>query len=189
MNSIETAVQGVKEGKVKYFEIIVEQFQHQLFRYCYRMLGSVQEAEDVVQEAFLKAFCKIGSYNDTISFSAWLYKITYNHCINIIRRRKVLQFVSFLDTTIPNIVDVGKNLEEIEINKELNNVLKKLSNEERCILILKNIEEKSFEEIALILSIKPATVRKRYERLRKKLRVSFSKTRGGIVNENYSING
>lgn len=188
MNSIETAVQGVKEGKVDYFEIIVEQFQNQLFRYCYRMLGSAQEAEDVVQEAFLKAFNKIGSYKESISFSAWLYKITYNHCINIIRRRKLLQFVSFLDSTIPSIVDVGKNLEEIEINKELNKVLQKLSADDRSLLILKNIEEKSFEEIALILSIKPATIRKRYERLRKKLRVSLSETRGGIVNENYSIN-
>ncbi len=188
MNSIETAVQGVKEGKVNYFEIIVEQFQNQLFRYCYRMLGSTQEAEDVVQEALLKAFYKIGSYNESISFSAWLYKITHNHCINIIRRRKLLQFVSFIDATIPSIEDVGKNLEEIEINKELNKVLQKLSTDDRCLLILKNIEEKSFEEIALILSIKPATIRKRYERLRKKLRVSLSETRGGIVNENYSIN-
>lgn len=152
------------------------------------MLGSTQEAEDVVQEALLKAFYKIGSYNESISFSAWLYKITHNHCINIIRRRKLLQFVSFIDATIPSIEDVGKNLEEIEINKELNKVLQKLSTDDRCLLILKNIEEKSFEEIALILSIKPATIRKRYERLRKKLRVSLSETRGGIVNENYSIN-
>jgi RNA polymerase sigma-70 factor, ECF subfamily len=189
LNSIETAVQEVKEGKVKYFEIIVDQFQYQLFRYCYRMLGNVHESQDVVQEAFLKAFDKINSYNEAISFSAWLYKIAYNHCINIIRRRKLLQFVSFLDATIPDTMDVGKNLEEIEINKELNNVLKKLSTEDRCIVILKNIEEKSFEEIALILSIKPVTIRKRYERLRKKLRVSFSQTEGGIVNENYSING
>jgi RNA polymerase sigma-70 factor (ECF subfamily) len=185
LNSIETAVQGVKEGNVQCYEIIVGHFQQQLFRYCYRMLGNIHEAEDAVQEAFLKAFDKIDNYVYSISFSAWLYKITYNLCINIVKRRRLYQFVSFLDVTISNNVEVGKNLEEIEINKELNLVLKKLSTEDRCILILKSIEEKSFEEIAQILSIKPATTRKRYERLRKKLRLTLSEIKGGIVNEIY----
>lgn len=188
MNPIETAVQGVKDGNIECFEIVVETFQQQLFRYCYRMLGNLQEAEDAVQEAFLKAFDKIHSYKNSSNFSSWIYKITYNHCISLIRRKKMLQFVPFLETNIPENEDVGKSFEEFQINKEINLVLKRLSIEDRCIVILKNIDEKSFEEIAQILNLKPATVRKRYERLRKKLRVGFQEIKGGIVNEDYSIN-
>lgn len=189
MDSIETAVQGVKKGNAQCFEIVVEHFQQQLFRYCYRMLGNIQEAEDAVQEVFLKAFDKIGSYGASSAFSAWLYRIAYNHCLNMIRRKKLLKFVPFLDTAIPEDTDIGRNLEEREINKELNAIIKGLSADERCILILRNIEGKSFEEIALILDTKPATVRKRYERLRKKLMVRISQNKGGIVNENNSIYG
>lgn len=189
MDSIETAVQGVKEGKVQLFEKVVEYFQQPLFRYCYRMLGNIQEAEDAVQEVFLKAFDKIGSYSKSISFSAWLYKIAYNHCVNIIRRRNLFRFVAFSETSLSDTGDVGITYEEKEINKELKLVLSKLSSADRCILILKNVEGKSFEEIAPIMNIKPAAIRKRYERLRKKLKVSLSNIKGGMVNENYSVNG
>ena len=188
MDSIETAVQGVKEGKADLFEAIVGQYQQPLFRYCYRMLGNVQEAEDGVQEIFFKAFCKIQKYNKTISFSAWIYKITYNHCINIIRRKRIIKFVPFIDASEQDDGEVGINLEISEINRELNEVLQKLSSDDRCILILKNIEGKSFEDIALIIGAKSSTIRKRYERLRKKLKNSLTQKKGGIINENYSIN-
>jgi RNA polymerase sigma-70 factor (ECF subfamily) len=188
LDSIETAVQGVKEGKADLFESIVDHYQQPLFRYCYRMLGNVQEAEDAVQEVFFNAFCKIEKYNKAVSFSAWIYKITYNHCINIIRRKRIFKFVPFMDVSEHDDGKVGINLEMSEINRELNEVLQKLSSDERCILILKNIEEKSFEDIALILDAKSSTIRKRYERLRKKLKNSLAQNKGGIINENYSVN-
>ncbi|MDP4180554.1 MAG: sigma-70 family RNA polymerase sigma factor, partial [Bacillota bacterium] len=117
MNSIETAVQGIKEGNYQYFEVIVEQFQQQLFRYCYRMLGNIYEAEDAVQESFIKAYENIRKYNKSISFSAWLYKITYNHCINILRRKKLVKFVPFIEEKESNSQGLEEKLEESELNK------------------------------------------------------------------------
>jgi len=189
LNPIETAVQGIKEGNDQCFEVIIEQFQQQLFRYCYRMLGNMHEAEDAVQESFLKAYEKIESYNTSISFSAWLYKITYNHCINIIRRKKLMKFVPFLDDNGFTGKGMEDKLEENELNKILNNALNKIPPKDRCIIISKNIEEKSFEEIGVIMNLKPATVRKRYERLKKKLKLIITQSEGGIVNEKYQVNG
>jgi RNA polymerase sigma-70 factor (ECF subfamily) len=189
LNSIETAVQGIKEGNTQSFELIIEQFQQQLFRYCYRMLGNTHEAEDAVQESFLKAYEKIRSYNKSISFSAWLYRITYNHCINIIRRKKLLKFTPFLEEKSFTGKGMEERLEENELNKLLNDALDKISPKDRCIIISKNIEEKSFEEIGIILDMKPATVRKRYERLRNKLKFILAQNEGGMLNERCQING
>jgi RNA polymerase sigma-70 factor (ECF subfamily) len=152
------------------------------------MLGNFNEAEDSVQEAFLKAYKNIKGYNKSISFSAWIYKITYNHCINVIRRKKLMKFVPFIEEEKADDKDITERLEESELNNTLKSVLNKISPKDRSIIISKIIEEKSFEEIGIILNMKPATIRKRYERLRKKLKSILTQTEGGMVNEKYSIN-
>lgn len=187
MVPIETAVQGVKNGEAKLFEIIIENFQQKLFHYCYHMLGNIQEAEDAVQESFIKAFEKIESYSSSISFSAWLYKIANNHCLNIIRRKRLLSFVPFIENIGIGITGIETKLEEGEPGQALVNALKKISPTDKSILILRALEEKSFEEISSVLGIKPATLRKKYERARKKLKSLLVYKQGGIVNEGYTI--
>ncbi len=195
MNLIETAVQGVKDGETHLFEIIIQTYQQQLFHYCYHMLGNIQEAEDAVQESFLKAYEKIGDYKKSVSFSAWLYKITHNHCINVLRRKKLLHFISLTnDTENENQWSYYRNnglkpaVDETGYEDSLVKALKHLSPTENSILILRTMEERSFDEIGNILNLKAANVRKKYERLRRKLKKLLVQEEGGGTSyERYSI--
>jgi len=183
---IETAVQGVKNGDINLYEIIIKHFQQQLVHYCYHMLGNVQEAEDAVQDSFIKAYEKIESYNNSISFSAWLYKITYHRCLNIIRRKKLVSFIPFVEETNVGTTAIETRVEENDFSRTFAHALKKLSSSDKSILILRVLEEKSFEEIGKILNMKSATVRKRYERSKKKLRLILTSKEGVILNEGFS---
>jgi RNA polymerase sigma-70 factor (ECF subfamily) len=87
-----------------------------------------------------------------------------------------MKFVPFLDDNGFTGKGMEDKLEENELNKILNNALNKIPPKDRCIIISKNIEEKSFEEIGVIMNLKPATVRKRYERLKKKLKLIITQS-------------
>ncbi|MNI27746.1 ECF RNA polymerase sigma factor SigW [compost metagenome] len=80
----------IKAGHTDQFEVIVKQYQQQILIYCYHMLGNIQEAEDAKQDVFIKAYEQLHKYRESISFSGWLYKIAYHHCVNKLRRRKLL---------------------------------------------------------------------------------------------------
>lgn len=88
MNDIEEIIEKVKKGETEYFREIINEYQQKLFKYCFYMLQNIEEAEDAVQEVFIKVCEKLNKYNYKMSFNAWIYKITYNHCINLIRRKK-----------------------------------------------------------------------------------------------------
>lgn len=179
----------IRKGDLNGFEIVIETFQQPIFTYCYRMLGNKQEAEDAVQEVFLKACEKIKSYREDISFSAWLYKIAHNHCINQIRRRKILHFIpihSFMEQ-IEDGNSISDNLLESELSTEINEALSILSFEDRSILIFRVIEDKSYGEIGAILDKSEVLVRKRYERARKKLEKYFAERGGNRKNEKIAV--
>ncbi|MDF2673163.1 MAG: sigW 7 [Clostridiales bacterium] len=179
----------IKNGDRNGFELVIITFQQPIFVYCYRMLSNMQEAEDAVQEVFLKIYEKINNYKEDISFSAWVYKIAYNHCVNQIRRRKLLSFIP-LHNFIEQIEDENNNSDKIlefEFTNELNEALSILSMEDRSIVIFRVIEDKSYEEIGLILNRNAVLVRKRYERAKKKLGEHLKERGGSGNNEKIAI--
>ena len=85
----------VAEGDVESFGALVERHEARIFRLCERMLQNPEEARDAAQEVFLKAFRKAGSYRPRGKVYTWLYRIAVNHCLNVLRRRKLARFLSF----------------------------------------------------------------------------------------------
>jgi RNA polymerase sigma-70 factor (ECF subfamily) len=188
LESVEEIISGIKAGEVSQYKRIVEMFQRRMYIYCYQLLDNVQEAEDATQEIFVKAYEKLNSYSNcetfsddnTGSFSAWLYKIAYNYCISIKRRQKLLQFIPFADMNTEIADDnVGRTM-DCELSEKLQSALKVLPAESRSILFFRIFEERSYEDIGKILNLKPAAVRKRYERARKKLAAKLSHRRGEL---------
>ncbi|CAM3099337.1 hypothetical protein PALU110988_01305 [Paenibacillus lupini] len=86
---IEKWIVSVQDGRTEDYSAIVELYQRRIFIYCCRMLENEQEAEDAAQDIFVKAYQSIQSYRPTAGFSAWLYKIAYRHCLNVLRRRRL----------------------------------------------------------------------------------------------------
>ena len=160
-------VEQVKSGDVQAYTHLIRRFQKQIYLYCYYMLGSKEEAEDASQDVFIKGLENIKNFSYTVSFSAWLYKIAHHHCIDLTKKKnKGFKFWT----------GYRKEQEYDEIHRHeyryadiIHELLEKLNGDERRILLLRSLEEYSFDEIATIMELKPSTVRKKYERLRKKL--------------------
>lgn len=179
---ISAIIDLIKNGQKEEFTKLLDIFQQKIFRYCYYMLGQQEEAEDAVQEVFLKAYNNINRYQTSSNFSAWLYKIAHNHCVNKLRHRKIIKF---LPINLENFVlktHISSSIENKELNERLEEALNHLSAVERSIILMRIIEEKRYKEIAELLNYKPATLRKKYQRACKKLQNILLETKG--VSEN-----
>ncbi len=186
---MERAVEAVQAGSLEDFDFIIDEMQKPIFTYCYHMLGHRQEAEDAVQEVFLKAYEHIDRYTRTVSFSSWLYKIAYNHCINLLKRRKLQQLLPFMRLGMPESAsnEGETRVEQEQLSEPLHLALSKLSAAERNILILRVVEEKNYDELALICNKNQAALRKQFERAVKKCKKLLQQRKGGRGYEAYSI--
>lgn len=181
---INEKIKQVKRGDQSAFEDVVSFYQNKIYQHCYRMLGNRHEAEDIAQEAFLRAYVNIHSFDDRRKFSTWLYRIATNLTIDRIRKRKPdyyldaevkgtdgLDMYSQLpdDNRLPD-----KEAEGMELRNYIHNEIAALPPKYRSIIILRYLEEFSLQEISDILDIPLGTVKTRIHRgreaLRKKLR-------------------
>ncbi|GGH65577.1 ECF RNA polymerase sigma factor SigW [Paenibacillus silvae] len=174
---IELLVERTKLGDKEAFASIIRIFEKPMYIYCYHILKNKEEAEDALQEIFIKVYEKIHKYRPNMTFSAWLYKIAYNYSLNQIRSKK--RWFRFIDRYK---YDQPENpSQQLDGQTTLKDFLNLLTTEERHIIVLRAIHRYNFNEISEIMNMKPATVRKKYERLRKKLQTKEVKE-GGTVN-------
>ncbi len=152
---------SVKESKEQAIEELLRDYHQKIYLYCYNIMRSPHDAEDAVQEVFLKAF-QSSKLLEIDNISAWLYKIAYHHCLNKVKRRNLIEIIPFMDT--------DRSIEEPESSDfELSYILSKLKPKERALLVLRIVEDKDFAEIATILAISSPTARKRFERVKSKV--------------------
>ncbi|WP_235440013.1 RNA polymerase sigma factor [Paenibacillus sp. DMB20] len=164
-------------------------YKKQIYIYCCRMLGCRQDAQDAVQDIFIKAFTKIHLYEEKVSFSSWLYKIAYHHCLNMLRKRRVRMRVNRIIKPAAVADSVEQTLERQWFSEPLEYAMAKLSVEERNLLVLRVFEEKPFTEIAQILGKNTSAVKKKYERLRQKVMKLIQERKGGQNCESSSTTG
>lgn len=171
---IEALVARVQQGDKESFAPIVDQFQQQIFRYCCRLLGNHCDAEDAVQDVFVKAYRAIHSYKPTVNFSAWLYRIAMNHCYNLLRRERLHR--KWLGHFKP-ILTAASAEQEIEgrlYSYPVERALKQLSLEERNMVVLRVMEQRSFTEMSEILGLSSNALHKRMKRIQRKLQTAIS---------------
>jgi len=145
------------------FERFVKKYMKQAYYTALGFLGSHDLAMDASQEAFIKAYRNFNKYDRDKNFFTWYYKILKNHCLNALRDKKNKKEESYIE--IRNEPDSAKspldNIEQKEDIRQLEEALKKLSFEKREIIILKEFEEKSYNEIAELLDIPVGSVMSR----------------------------
>lgn len=150
-----------------YFECLVVRYEDKLFRYIRRITNlDTETAEDVLQEVFLKVYKNLNDYDEKFTFSSWVYRITHNEAISFFRkaeaRPKTVNPVNDEGIDYLNIVPSDINLRTDYLKKELANkvkqIISQLPERYRTILILKFLEEKSYEEVSDILHIPMGTV-------------------------------
>ncbi|KWX87221.1 RNA polymerase subunit sigma [Paenibacillus riograndensis] len=161
---VDEAINQVRAGDREAFATIIRAFERQIYTYCYYILKSREEAEDAVQDIFVKVYRELERYRKVESFSAWLYKVACHHCLDQIRKRKRRsRLLSLYKEQHPKAYSEPNGEGPVQL------LMDSLSAEESNLLILKVVEQYSFEEIGQIMDCNPAVLRKKFERLRKKL--------------------
>lgn len=141
---------------------LYRQYAPAIFRFCRRALPTREDAEDATTEVFMKVRQKLGSYDATRPFTAWLYKVASNHCWDMLRRRRIRQDLETGDLeTLPLEHPDPSQLERLQAersSKEVRNGLAKLPGRARMALVLRYYAEMSYDEIAETLGVRRAFV-------------------------------
>lgn len=173
-----------KNGDSSAFGEIVIRYQDKIYNLCRHMLGNPQDAEDAAQDVFLKAFQALPKFQPDASLFTWLYRIAANTCID--RKRKPLWESLFGNSAdgeelVHDRASEAPSPEKLyqakQIDRAMQESLGKLSPKLRAVIILKEIEELSYEEIADTLEISMGTVKSRIARAREELQKLMQKFR------------
>ncbi|PLR75799.1 RNA polymerase sigma factor SigW [Bacillus sp. V3-13] len=177
---VKNRIYQVLKGDQNAFGEIVELYKDKVFQLCFRMLGNRHEAEDIAQEAFIRAYVNISTFKIDRKFSTWLYRIATNLCIDRIRKKKPDYYLDAevagtdglnmysqiaADTSLPE-----DDLESMELQETIQGEISKLPEKYRSVIVLKYIEELSLNEISEILDLPLGTVKTRIHRGREALR-------------------
>ncbi|MGQ9618270.1 MAG: sigma-70 family RNA polymerase sigma factor [Candidatus Aminicenantia bacterium] len=170
-------VESALKGDNSSFEALVIRYQNGIINYIYRMILDMDEALDLAQEVFIKAFFSLNTYNPHYSFSTWIYKIASNLAIDFLRKRKRKNFntESLTDKEreieIPdNSLSPVSNFEKQMFYKKLEITLNQLPESLREFVILRDLNELSYNEISEIKNIPIGTVKNKIFRAREILR-------------------
>ncbi|MDP4000672.1 MAG: RNA polymerase sigma factor [bacterium] len=171
----------IQSGDKQAFAVLVERFEPRLIRYSRKFLFGYEDAEDVVQEVFLKSFINIQSFDVKRKFSSWLYRIAHNEFINVIRKkgREPLSFFD-PDTLFPHPVsrdNPESELDRRQMEQLLDNGLKQLDPKYREPLILYYLQELDYQEISDIMRIPVSTVGVRLKRGREAIKLILKSDR------------
>jgi RNA polymerase sigma-70 factor (ECF subfamily) len=168
--SDEELVEACQAGESSAFDLLVARWEDRIRGACYRFLGSEEEARDVAQEAFLKAYRAIGGFKREARFSSWLYQIATNLCRDRLRRRRTRATVSLeeMEETGGAIAETRPGADQRLLQDDLARVVRRaieaLAEEQREVLILKEYEGLTFLEIAQALDVPVSTVKTRMYR-------------------------
>ena len=161
-------VQRCLEGNQKAFEILVDRYQKPVFNLAFRFSSDKQDAEDIAQSVFVKAYEKLGTFDKKFRFFSWLYKIAVNESINFLNRRK--KFDSFDEDVHSGNRGPEEHFPDHEMTASIDMALLDLKPDYRIVVILNHFQELSYREISQILEIGENTVKSRLFSARKKLK-------------------
>lgn len=171
-NNYQEIIERCLRGDTKAQFEIYKLYYKPMYNVCLRMVGNEVEAEDVMQEAFLKAFTKLDTYRGEVSFGAWLKKIVINRSLDQLKKRKV-KFEE-LNEKIPDVEPSYLDISDLQMGK-LKNAIGRLSDGYRVVLSLYLLEGYDHEEIAQILNISNGSSRSQFLRAKLKLREMLQK--------------
>lgn len=180
-------INRAKDGDIDSFEKLISNHQKRVYNIALKVLGNKEDAYEMVQEAFIKVFRSIKSFKEQSTFSTWIYRITINVCLDYIRKQKKNTIISY-----DNSIKIDENevyfqvkddsqrpdvlYERREMQREINEAIKKLPQDQRIVIVLKDIHGFSYSEIASIVQCPEGTVKSRLNRGRVALKEILKKS-------------
>jgi len=187
MKSDAELVDLFKKGKQDVFTQLLGRYEKKVYNLAYRMLSNREDARDITQEAFIKAYFALPNFRGDSAFSTWLYRIATNLCLDVLRQRKNKIAFSLdeplqteegaVERQLPTCEEGPEEIvEQREFRRLVQQTIDTLPTEQRLVLVLREFQELTYEEISATLECSLGTVKSRLSRarsaLRKKLLVS-----------------
>lgn len=181
----ETLVARVQRGEAAAFDVLVERYKERLYATVYHMTSNHEDANDLVQEAFIKAYKSLKGFRGRSSFYTWVYRIAVNRTINFLKRRRNRNQYSLDDVdsgiqTDPDFVELMSHVtprREVglnELHQRLNEALQKLSEPHRAVVTMHDIQGMTHADIAKVMKCSEGTVRSRLFYARQQLQALLS---------------
>ncbi len=170
-------IDAAKHGDISAFEALISLYEKKIYNICLRILTNEQDAYDATQEVCIKIWKQLQHFKGESKLSTWIYRVATNECLDKLRKTKNRRHISLFQVTekdnemkIINKSSEHEHVENIVENKLLQEILKQavseLKEEHRVMIILRDIHEYAYDEIADILSISLGTVKSRISRAR-----------------------
>jgi RNA polymerase sigma-70 factor (ECF subfamily) len=172
-------VTRAREGDADAYRVLVDRHSRALFRLAYRMTGNEQDAEDVVQESFLRAYRQLGKFDERASFGTWLYRIAVNSSLDLVRSRKrrsenLAPNDPELDDPILSLPSHDPAPDRLalsgEVRERVTEAMKELSASERTAFVLRHFEGMCIEDVSRVLGCQPGAAKHSVFRAVQKLR-------------------
>ncbi len=171
-NTEKYCLEKVLQGDKQSFSWIVDKYKDMVYTMCVRMLSSVEDAQEAAQDVFVKVYRSIGNYQGRSKFSTWVYRITYNHCISILRKKvKVIDLVDHIpaDSIDEGALDAIHELKGGDRSKFVQKAIESLPETDALVITLYYYEDLSLEEIEEVTGLSSSNIRVKLHRSRQKI--------------------
>ena len=178
----QAVIARVQAGDKDSFRMLVERYSHGVFRLAYRMTGNEQDAEEVVQESFLRAYRQLGRYESRASFGTWLYRIASNYALDFMRARRRN---GERDEPLERLPAQGPAADRLaysgQVRRKIEEAMDLLSEQERAAFVLRHYEGQSIEEIGQALRLNANATKNSIFRAVQKLRRALAPVVGACL--------
>jgi RNA polymerase sigma-70 factor (ECF subfamily) len=182
-------IEKIINGDTNAFSILVERYKDLVYTLAIRMVKHKEEAEEITQDTFIKAYKSIHKFKGDSKFSTWIYRVAYNTCLDAIKKHKKLQSnVPINEYTEHEVKAINNALDIMEAKERsvvIKNCIEKLPSEDAFLMTLYYYEELSLDEIADITGLKANNVKVKLFRSRKKLATILKKELDNETIESY----
>jgi RNA polymerase sigma-70 factor (ECF subfamily) len=163
------------DGEQRSFNLLVERYRERIYLLVWRMVRNREDALDLSQEVFVKAYKNLKSFRQESNFYTWLYRIAVNLSLNFVRREKLRSFLSLSDLSdrITSDSSPSDDIERYQLSGLIDRAVMKLPEKQRAVFILRHYEQMSVKEVADLLGKSEGTIKANYYQAIKKLRESL----------------
>jgi RNA polymerase sigma-70 factor (ECF subfamily) len=183
-------INRILDGDTNAFAVLIDRYKDLVYTLAMRMMKNREEAEEVAQDAFIKAYKSLDKFKGESKFSTWIYRVTYNTCLDRLKKNKRTQNTVTIDEytehqvkTIDNALD---KIEASEKKEAIQQCIEMLPSDDSFLLTLYYFEELSLEEIGKIVGLKPNNVKVKLFRSRKKLATILKERLDNEIIESYA---
>lgn len=166
-------INKIVDGDTSAFAILVDRYKDLVFTLAYKMLKNREEAEEIAQDTFIKIYKSVGKFKGDSKFSTWVYKVTYNTCLDYLKKKKRGINITYIEDfdlqQLKTLDKISNAIDEKEKNQLIHDCLNLLPSEEAFLLTLFYFEQQSTDEIAKVMDTNANNIKIKLYRTRKKM--------------------